>query len=307
MKLYNRLIFNIFFVVFFVQLSATSTFSVPLAPAASYGFSAEETRIFRGYFPGKRYEVFIYFTQEGKDVSCAIKYGEDFQTTNLEGTINEEGEFELFEMEKGEKTGVSLVGYIQQNRMVATFTTNEEEINFQFRERQQRKTGKQTPLSEIERHFTPLPLPLVLKYKANAKPMSTNARRFFLDKPIGKIASYQPEFKLAQRTTIMQKIMYGGKINLNHGLTALVVHAAFGSRYDGNLYNSYVFVFDHKDAFIQAFVVYESTRPNDTQPLIYTTLSESEKFAVKNLTLPTSEQRQVFKFNKTGELEFSGR
>ncbi len=228
-----------------------------------------------------------------------LQYQGDIKRLPMKGHIDSLNNFELTEQlgEYDLKKPTVISGKIENGVMKGIFAGSRARFKFVFEEIdmdnpppfEEMGADKKTAFEKLSLEFMPINLPIEIRYKEKVTIKDPN---FFIDKTIHRIGSYQEPFTLLQRIRYMEKLMYGGKIQFENDVTGLLVHAFFHSRFDGDLYASYLYIFDKNENFVKAFTVFEANRLD--HPIIVTKLSGSEIFAIYDL-------REVYKFELSSE------
>jgi len=268
---------------------------------------------FQGFFPSdSKNPVFISLKQENSKLTGILKYENRFQTNNLEGYINKENVFKLYELDAdGNRTGAIIKGTIKDRQMLADFSDKETAFNFEFAEVYY--AGADSTLihkKRLNEDFVELSLNFktisdknqVLKYDdfASAIVIGTSP---FLEKEIKKVSSDEAPFTIQERIRYIQKHSYGVKVKFDEGCTGLIVHAYYYSQ-EGPLFNTYMFIYDEFGDFVQAFVLYEANQMGN--PNIETKFSSSQIFSILDFANGL-DNPIVFRIDKSGNFEFLDR
>ncbi len=268
---------------------------------------------YQGFFPDDtKNTVLISLQQVKSKLTGVLKYENKFETSNLEGYINKEKVFRLFELDAdGNRTGVSLKGTIDGGKMLASYSNRGDMFDFNFFEVDTNNPDstlrhvkrKNDAFAELELYFKTLPAKnVVLKYNDLAYAIKVGSSPF-LDFIINKVGSYAAPFNIRERMKYIQKHAYGKKVKFEEGCTGLIVHAYYYS-YEGALFNTYMYIYDEYGDFVQAFVVYEAVKQGE--PNISTKFSSSQIFSITDYSQGVDEPIK-FKIDKDGELDFLDR
>ncbi len=302
MKTYLKQLVVLFFVYFILLNSLFSNNQIK-----SQNPPANVIREFRGNFPDrKNVEVRIYFSITNHQIIGVMQEEGQSQTSNIDGyTDSLQARFHIHVLDEfGDSSGVSIDGVFEQNSMKATYISVDKSFEFVFTEIDLsnpppfQKDGHREfdAYNRLLNDFPPITLPVTLEYEPNGKVITDYT--FFSDKEIYKfgVANSEPPITLLQRSNIMRKLMYGGRVDFNNGCKGLILHAYFDSALDGELYASYIFIFDNNDCFAQAFVIYEAIKTSS--PYIFTRLSKSQIFNITQY-----DEEFSFRLSERGESE----
>lgn len=268
---------------------------------------------FQGYFPNDtENKVLISLKKVKAKLTGVLKFDADFHTTQLEGYINKEKVFRLYELDAdGNRTGTMIKGQIKDRQMVAAYSLSGDVTKFVFPEVYAdgssdslvQKKRYNEAFAELELEFKTLPAKNIeLKYNDFTSPIRVGDSPF-LDLEISKVSSYAAPFTIRQRLRYIQKHSYGGKVKFEEGCTGLVVHAYYYSQ-EGALFNTYMFIYDEFGDFVQAFVLYEAMKKNS--PYITTKFSVSQIFAITDFSVDSGEPIK-FRIDNKGQFKFLDR
>lgn len=268
---------------------------------------------YQGFFPDDtKSTVLISLKQIKSKLTGILKYQNKFQTSNLEGYINKEKVFRLFELDAdGNRTGVSMKGTIDGGRMKASYSDRGNVFEFGFIEvslnnsdstlQEVKRTND--AFAELELEFKTLGAQnLVMNYDNQARSMTLSSSPF-LDFSITKVGSYSAPFTIRERMKYVQKHAFGKKVKFDEGCTGLIVHDYYYS-YEGGLLNVYMFVYDEYGDYVQSFVLYEAI--GQASPNIVTKFSSSQIFSIVDYSQGVDNPLK-FKLDKNGEFNFLDR
>lgn len=313
MRFYRMLLFcqNISLMV---NIKANISILFFLAIAISLHAQQDGSIKYQGFFPADTQNpVLISLKQVKSKLTGVLKYENKFQTSNLEGYINKEKTFRLFELDaEGNRTGVSMKGTIDGGKMLASYSNRGKTFNFNFLEVAARNPDgslqhvkrKNDAFAELELNFRTLPEKnVVLQYDDLANTVKIGDSPF-LDFTITKVGSYAASFSIRERMQYLQKHSYGRKIKFEDGCTGLVVHAYYYS-YEGALFNTYLFVYDEYGDYIQSFVLYEAIKQKGN-PNILTRFSASQIFSIIDYSQGVDAPIK-FRIDENGDFDFLDR
>lgn len=264
-------------------------------------------REFRGFIHSDEYPyVRVNIKQSDKELKGVFQYEGQFETINIEGTIDADKKIELYQLNsQNKREGFVIKGRIESHNIFAKYYVAGKHVNIELTEIDLRNPppfkkpqNAKSPLNSFANNFPDLVLQQELNFDTTARDI-TKSCGILMNYMINQIGGYQI-IRLIDRSSMIKSIRAGGKVNMGNGNKGFLIHVHFQSMQDGNLFASYFYVFNENQEFVQAFVAYEATIIGE--PYIKTKVSSSLNFVVDNLG-----KIHHFKIDDEGYLSFRER
>lgn len=282
---------------------------VSVIKADRYIVNDDWPRMFKGYFPSSRHiEVTMKLTYEAGVLKGILKYDNEFGTRPLEGKMDTLGWYKLYELDnEGYKTGAVFEGTITPGKIAGTRSYNDNSFEFELLEvLTKTETTPQNDVGEnkasfrqIVPYFDPLILPMHIKFDKENSLFTEYAELY--ERPVNRVGTTRASLSLSSLSEVLKKVYLGGMVQFEGGCTGLFIHVYCESPIDGNLYATYCYIYNNKEEFVQAFVVYEAM--DMERPILTTSLSRSKIFVINDLIVPDP---QTFRIGADGEIDFVG-
>jgi len=266
------------------------------------------TREFRGKFPNdEEREVRILLNIEESKFSGIMQYEGQFETIDIAGILSDSTTVRINILNnQGEETGSTIVGKIRGDQLLGKYLSMENEFEFIFQEIDinnppefgTRKKSKVSSFIKFVNKFDELTLPTEVKFSPNAIEMTDAI--LLMDKKVEKIGTYDPAITLNIRLKVLKKLYFGGKLLFDDIATGIIVHAYYEAFMDGNLYATYLYLFDKNENFTQAIVLFEAQKLDN--PSMTCKISRSKLFSITQL-----DQEHTYRLNEQGFIELLDR